>query len=202
MDRPIGCRICLFTSKRMPSSTSRLTETFLMRDSTSESPRTQTIESEMKIVFLDFDGVLNSHDFLHRWQENAAREAVEFKGNEHLMLDPVAVGRVNQILAASGAKVVISSSWRHGWTIERLKEILKAVGFVGEVIDYTPKHGKDRGHEIDEWLQDHDEGHDPFVILDDDSDMSHMTKHLVKTAFAHGILDIHVEEAIERLMGS
>ena len=155
----------------------------------------------MKIVFLDFDGVLNSHDFLYRWQEKAAREAVEFTGNEHLMLDPVAVKRINGILATTGAKVVISSSWRHGWTIERLREILVAAGFVGEVIDYTPRYGKSRGHEIDEWLQDHDEGHDPFVILDDDMDMNHMMKHLVKTTFARGLLDIHVEEAIDRLMG-
>ena len=154
----------------------------------------------MRLVFLDFDGVLNSHDFLYRWQEKSARDAVEFTGNEHLMLDPVAVGRVNEILATTGAKVVVSSSWRHGWTIERLREILAAAGFVGEVIDYTPPYGKDRGHEIDEWLQDHDEGHDPFVILDDDQDMSHMGKYLVKTTFEHGLLDIHVEEALDRLL--
>jgi hypothetical protein len=153
----------------------------------------------MKIVFLDFDGVLNSHVFL---TESVRDREGEWDGNEHKMLDPKAVSRVNAVLERTGARVVISSSWRHGWPIERLKEILTAAGFVGEVIDYTPRYGKDRGHEIDEWLQDHDEGHDPFVILDDDSDMSHMTKHLVKTAFAHGILDIHVEEAIERLMGS
>ena len=154
----------------------------------------------MKLIFLDIDGVLNSHDFLYRWQEKTARDRVEFKGNEHLMLDPVAVGRVNRILTVSGAKVVISSSWRHGWPIERLKEILKTVGFIGEIIDCTPRYGKDRGHEIDEWLQNHNEGHDPFVILDDDSDMAHMAKHLVKTSFAHGLLDEHVEESIRRLM--
>ncbi len=137
---------------------------------------------------------MNSHAWLYRKDRDPG---MEFNGNEHLMLDPVAV---NEILAHTGAKVVISSSWRHGWTLERLREILAAAGFVGEVIDITPRYGASRGHEIKEWLVDHDEGHDPYVILDDDSDMGPLMSKLVKTSFETGLLDLHVEEAIERLM--
>jgi len=155
----------------------------------------------MKLVFLDIDGVLNSHDFLYRAavRNEQAQRRVERLGNEHLQLDPEAVDRVNQILSATGAKVVVSSSWRHAHPIEDLREILAKAGFIGDVIDYTPRYGKDRGHEIDEWLQSTGEGHDPFVILDDNSDMSHMKKYLVLTTFKHGLLDIHIEEAIDRL---
>ena len=150
-----------------------------------------------RLVFLDFDGVLNSHHWLYRPDRD--KEA-EFLGNEHHMLDPTAVGRVNRILRETGAKVVISSSWRHGWPVERLREILTTAGFVGEVLGYTPQYGHDRGHEIEQWLDGNDEGHDPFVILDDDSDMGPLMKYLVKTTFEHGIQDEHVEDAIRRLL--
>lgn len=153
----------------------------------------------MKLVLLDFDGVLNSHRYLYSPERPTD---MEFLGNEHYMLDPVAIGRVNTILKVTGAKVVISSSWRHGWTMDRLREILLAAGFVGEVLDKTPTGptGSCRGDEIDMWLQENGEGHDPFVILDDDSDMGHMAKYHVKTTFAEGILDEHVEEVVRRLM--
>jgi len=118
-----------------------------------------------------------------------------------MQMDPKAVSRLNTILRVTEAKVVISSSWRHGWALEEMQLILKNAGFVGEILGYTPQYGHNRGHEIEQWIEAHDEGHDPFVILDDDSDMGPLMKYLVKTQFAHGLLDEHVEEAIRRLRG-
>ena len=61
----------------------------------------------MRIVFLDFDGVLNSHAYF-----NARTEKFEDVG-EAGELDPTAVERLNRIIDATGALVVVSSSWRY-----------------------------------------------------------------------------------------
>jgi len=157
----------------------------------------------MKCLFLDFDGVLNSHIYLY---SDARPKDMEFLGNEHLMLDPKAVLRLNRILATTGAKVVISSSWRHGWPIERLREILAARGFVGDVIGVTADlfveegASRERGDEIAHWVDTHP-GVERFVILDDDSDMHGVEAYFIKTTFKHGLQDEHVEEAIRRLLG-
>lgn len=151
-----------------------------------------------KLIFLDFDGVLNSHQYLYvtpkPWGD------LEMEGNEHLMLDPVAVDRLNQIIEQTGAHVVVSSSWRHGHDRERLQEILEARGFMGDVIDVTPDDSRlDRGDEIALWLRDHPEV-ERYVVLDDDADDTEtMRKHLIKTSFYTGLLDCHVSEAIRRL---
>jgi hypothetical protein len=152
----------------------------------------------VKALFLDFDGVLNSHRYLY---SNRRPAGMEFKGNEHLMLDPAAVARVNRIIEATGAKVVISSSWRHGWPLERIREILAARAFVGDIIGITPDAPQGvRGDEIAQWLDEHP-GVTKFVAIDDDTDDSLIMKHhLVKTMFAYGLQDHHVEDAISRLL--
>jgi uncharacterized protein YqgQ len=143
------------------------------------------------IIFLDFDGVLNSQ----RWME----------ANRHLVktvelwlcknLDHAAVARVEKISKATGAKVVISSSWRRMFSLEQLQQILKDFGFTGEVIGITPKQDQERGIEIQTWLNEHGPI-ESFVILDDDSDMVHLMHKLVQTTFEDGLQDEHVEKAI------
>lgn len=154
----------------------------------------------MKVLVLDIDGVLNSHLFLYPKVPHPPN--IEFEGNEHYMFDPLAVARVNHVIEATGARVVISSSWRNGWTFERLKEILNEAGLIGEVIGITPTLPglRRRGDEISQWLAEHPEV-TKFIAIDDDADDSDiMTNHLVKTSFYRGMQDEHVEEAIRRLL--
>jgi hypothetical protein len=157
----------------------------------------------MKIVFLDFDGVLNSYEFMREWHERGEKGTVG--------LDPKAVVHLNRIVAESGAHVVVSSSWRYAHKLGELKDILNEVGFVGHVIDVTPLpheingmklsliiNGQTRGREIDAWLRAtaEDRGVDSFVILDDDSDTEpHEARH-IKTTFAEGLVESHVNAAI------
>ena len=159
----------------------------------------------MKIIFLDFDGVLNSEAW---WIQEKTRQQGYGQVWGHHDLDKLAVIRLNSIIYNTGAKVVISSTWRKIHDLDELRAILKAVGFVGEVIDYTPSTGytafqslngaiidapKCRGAEIQCWL-DHQE--DPavesFVILDDASDMAHLAPRLIQTKYASGLLDHHI----------
>ena len=150
------------------------------------------------VIFLDLDGVLNSHRYLYVTPK--PWDGMEYEGNEHLQLDPVAIDRLNQIIEATQAVVVVSSSWRHGHSRERLQEMLEARGFTGEVIDVTPDDSRlDRGDEIALWLADHPDV-ERYVVLDDDADDTVvMKKHLVKTSFHTGLLDCHVSEAVRRL---
>lgn len=124
-----------------------------------------------KIIFLDFDGVITT--LKSKW--NLDKEKMEL---------------VKQICDATGAKIVISSSWRR-YTLEQTIEFITTKQLEGEaqpflypeyVVDITARMyafkfgnkeahcGLYRGVEIQQWLAEH---HDVtnYVILDDDSDM-------------------------------
>lgn len=156
----------------------------------------------MKIVFLDFDGVLNHAGML------MGRTALWKDEDE---FDPHNVGCLNHLLEVSGAKIVVSSSWRKIMKYEELVALLARVGVRGEVIGKTPHYVKNmgiygtheghgggwspRGAEIQEWLDEHPEV-THFVILDDSDDMLHLTPKLVLTSFEVGLLKEDVEKAL------
>lgn len=117
----------------------------------------------------------------------------------HENVDERAVARVQKIIDATGAKVVISSTWRLLNSLSKLQQLLKAHGLSGEVIGVTPRGDRgERGDEIQTWM-DKNGPIESFVILDDDSDMAHLMDKLVQTSFDTGLLDEHVEAAIKML---
>jgi hypothetical protein len=133
----------------------------------------------MKILFLDIDGVLLPGELL--WSSRNPRALCE---DRCLML--------RGVLEATGATVVVSSTWRFfPDTHERLS------GLFNIHEDWATKRspvGAGRGAEIDEWLSRHPEV-TQYVILDDDSDMlEHQLHRFVHTKFATGLLPQHVEE--------
>jgi hypothetical protein len=162
-------------------------------------------KAAMRIVFLDFDGVLNSHEYMRRL--GTLGEPVDVAG-----LDPEAVARLNRLVSEGCAEVVISSSWRHGRTLDELRAILTAAGFTGEVVGKTPDcahkpegglwHGAMRGNEVQTWLDLaplYDVWVAQFVIVDDDSDMAHLADRHVKTRFDTGLTDADVDRAVKML---
>lgn len=120
----------------------------------------------MKIIFLDFDGVLNSNNWYSRRFNEIGTSNISGKYPLY-EFDPLSIKELNRIIEQTGASVVVSSSWRVGNRIEDLQQMLDAVGFVGKVIDTTPRFrtkGTDnnqnaitytipRGCEIDWWLR-------------------------------------------------
>ena len=168
-----------------------------------------------KIIFLDFDGVLNSTPFLERegWFEGPLTQREHKFRCEHAssnvdvsdlrMIDRTKVILLNQIIEKTGAKVVISSSWRLGRNVDDLIDALEYHGFVGEVTSMTPELcGAIRGEEISEWMYDAMllPGEDiTFVILDDDDDMGTLRGNLVKTSMKYGLTPYDVERAIMML---
>lgn len=147
----------------------------------------------MKVLFLDIDGVLNSEDWA------LAKYKAGVTGALQKEFDTDAVKRLNTIVEKTGAKIVISSSWRIAHSLEYIFNMMKKFGFVGEVIDRTPsvrgfKYA--RGFQIQEWLDEHPEV-THFAILDDDSDMEHLKPKLVQTSWSKGLLDEHIEKVAE-----
>lgn len=110
----------------------------------------------MKVIFLDIDGVLNVH--MQKHDEYGA------------VFHPQFVENLKTIIDKTGAKIVISSSWRHDG-LDRMKAMWKDRNLPGEVIDITPyfNHYSIRGLEIDKWNQEYKP--ENYVIIDDDSDM-------------------------------
>lgn len=155
----------------------------------------------VKILFLDFDGCLNNHEALFKYKEEPF---------PYSHLDPKLIGYLNQIIEQTGAKVVISSSWRFLYDFKKLEEILILRGFKGEVIGETPKlYPEDpdddkfqRRDEIKSWLEDNEDfggGIESFVIIEDYELMKGLEKHLIKTKSSIGLTFSHVKKAVKIL---
>ncbi len=139
----------------------------------------------MKIIFLDFDGVLTDRHWLQK---------EDSRGD----LSPKLVDRLNSIVRQTGACVVVTSTWRILHNLDQIKTVLDRAGFIGEVVGLTPGGGGRRGPQIREWIYEH-AFQGPFVILDDDSDMDELADKLVKTDFEVGLQNEHVRKAVEVL---
>lgn len=142
----------------------------------------------MKVLFLDFDGVLNSEQFIRMLYRQTK------KGGLAREFCPLASSNLLHIMIeVPDCKIVVSSSWRIGSSVEELKNLLFENCDVPKdrVIDKTPYLGTPRGLEIQDWLNKHPEV-THFVIVDDDSDMEHLKDKLVQTNNRHGLM---LEEA-------
>ena len=159
---------------------------------------------EMKIIFLDMDGVM------------VTPRACLMYGDKGIFsyIDPVAVHAINSLCKRSDAKIVISSSWRGWMPVRAMKAILSGAGiqqdyfyFDGNNLDdsgfFTPKLtelGMLRGHQIKQWLNDNP-GVDNYLILDDDSDMlPEQWDHFVETHVYDGISHQNFLDA-EKILG-
>jgi len=166
----------------------------------------------MRIIFLDIDGVLNHRN---------TRSTLLMSETEPLPLPiaPECLTRLNRLVTETGAKIVISSSWRLYAPWKDLGQALSRRGLVADVLGGTPDLVNDavwkahwlickgvpfaydkleRGWEIREWLAAHPEV-TAFVILDDCSDMGTLGPWLVLTHRNSGLEDPDVIRAARLL---
>ena len=165
----------------------------------------------MKVVFLDFDGVIN---------RNSGRWLVEL------------VERLNRITDQTGAKIVVHSSWRADRSVEELRRGLTTYHYgqpvTGEVYDATPfpvhsmtpagiwvddggwadfkgdiESNDERCISIQRWLDAHPGLVTKYVILDDSPDLGHFvgTPAYIQTIQNVGLTDSHVMRAVYHLNG-
>ena len=142
----------------------------------------------MKVIFLDVDGVLNS-----------ARDgySINLENDYHFEM-------LKKIVDATDANIVLSSSWRIGFSVLSLpeKNLIERLEKYGmEIMDFTPCMTVTRGDEIREWLS-NNWPVESFVILDDEGDMAEFKEtNLVKTNTSIGLQEKDVDKAIEILGG-
>lgn len=113
-----------------------------------------------KIIFLDIDGVMNNCG-----QDSAARTPADPELGI-IGVDPKFVAILNRIVEATGATIILSSTWRQGKK-SRAYLLKKGIKFAG----ITPRlPGEPRGKEIAAFLAEHPKNR-RYAILDDDTDM-------------------------------
>ena len=150
----------------------------------------------MKIIFLDIDGVVNC------WytREHAPSGLI---GVEQRL-----IAYIKEIVDATGAKIVLSSTWREDWVFNLLngkdwdylcEEFAKQNLYF---FDYTPiRSDSHRGKEIKEWLENTSYDVSSYVIIDDEMfDIKDLHEgHMVQTSSNDGINPYAVKMAIEIL---
>lgn len=158
-----------------------------------------------KVIFLDIDGVLNSVDSMvafFKWMPKGTRIQMEDR------LDSVSIGLLRRVCIKTDAKIVISSTWRMGRTIEDFVDIFARHGWDNfPIIGMTPIGCKiaeitfrTRGHEIQDWLTHHPEVTE-YIIIDDDSDMlESQIDHFVHVSNVNGFRSKHYCQCL-RLFG-
>lgn len=163
----------------------------------------------MKALFLDVDGVLNSKDWFTRRGDRQPEhgDPGSFGYLAARQLDPVAVRLMNDVVERTGCTVVLSSSWRING-LERSKEVLRLAGATFELFDATPDCAqlgpgslyvaRERGGEINEWLEGHPEV-TRFAIVDDSDDMGPLANHLIRTTWDWGLTMVEAKALIEAL---
>ena len=131
----------------------------------------------MKVIFLDFDGVLNCQKFVLD-RNRKIRNVEPYDSLELLDLKKVLL--VKDICNNTGAKIVVVSSWKNLLSYSDVEKVLKDIGLpiVGTTI--TKEHGT-RGKEIKDYIEE-------------------ILSRLIKTSFYEdGITYENVEEAILKL---
>lgn len=127
-----------------------------------------------KILFLDVDGVLNSH-----------------KTGGRYALKRSCLRRLEDIVRETGCQIVLSSTWRKDeYALKRLRRVLAYRKI--KILDCTKVLATGfRGDEVQLWLDTHvPSGQERYAIVDDDSDF-HLEQlpHFFQTDGEYGMTD-------------
>jgi hypothetical protein len=156
----------------------------------------------MRVIFLDFDGVMNSvGSFIYN---NRLKLAGLTETPTHESFCPIASSNLQYILEElPDVQIVVSSTWRKHKTLAALQDMFAMNNILPErMVGTTPElPSRYRGEEIELYLKDHPEIKE-FVIIDDDSDMKPYMHRLVKTDGQNGLTFSDAEKVIEMFGGS
>ena len=148
----------------------------------------------MKILFLDFDGVITTYD--SKWKIDL---------NKLALLD--------KIIEQTNAKIVVTSSWKYGSKdVEHFKERIYTRLHTTDIYDETP-FGKFidqiyditdgcgyRGDEVEKYLNEHSGDIESYVILDDENDFKEeQLFNFVQTDTYEGLTEREVKLCISIL---
>lgn len=149
-----------------------------------------------KILFIDFDGVLNTEHYQGLLQYQGKPWQDEYGA----FFDPKAVKQLKRIIDATDADIVVESSWKY-LGLDAMKELWEVRNLPGTIIDITPSLlGKNKGVEIASWLSKYAKQdiryviiYDEYVILDS------QLPHFILTNPYEGITEEQANRAISML---
>ena len=149
----------------------------------------------IKIIFLDFDGVL-----------------ITVTDKKFNMRN---VDNLNELIRKTGAKVVVTSDWKRDHDFDFIKKTLTDNGVRGEIIDITPNYTiketdtikVPRGVEIESWISNYNtfDGENlkavvNYVILDDHMDMLiYQLDHFIEIEQSKGFDGKALKDALDIL---
>ena len=174
---------------------------------------TQDDKNDYPIIFLDFDGVLNTEKYYCELKSKGLPSNDKYGQ----LFDPEAVANLRKIIDATGARIVVSSSWRY-MGLNVLQRMWYDRDLPGRIVDITPLHLLDdklrdtdltqldvlslcRGNEI-KWyfneVLDVNSDSRRFVIFDDLKEvLPELQDHFIRIDPIAGITEEDVERAIE-----
>lgn len=160
-----------------------------------------------KVIFLDFDGVLNTEKYQSELRSSGKNGWDDFGQ----LFDPEAVENLKMVLdAVPGVLLVINSSWKLEG-LNTMKAMWKARELPGSIHSVTPDYVPDllnidldnyeniallsgKGNEVKQWLEENAPEGCQYVIFDDMPDfLPEQEEHLVCTDPREGIT---VEDAV------
>ena len=155
----------------------------------------------MKVIFLEIDGVLNC-------LSSKSREPGGCIG-----IDDARVKLLREIVDATGAKIVLTSTWQKEWKPEGITDSGRYLinKLWRERLKIFSRTGKwswnDRGQGIIDWISNAPEKVESWIVLDDEIDeifedypSNDIIPHLVQTNFyLDGLDEQAVNQAIEIL---
>lgn len=166
-----------------------------------------------KYLFVDFDGVLNTGSYRCR----LVSEGKEVKDQFGPLFDPNAVEKLRTIIQHTGAKIIISSSWKEFgsdflhelWTKRNMPETIYSIIpslILTNYIDHNT--GKSfripeiysKGLEINAWLDTYATGNYRYCIIDDENYfLPYQLEHLVQVNEEKGLTKGVASIIIEKL---
>lgn len=154
-----------------------------------------------RIIFLDFDGVLNSVRTCAAEERSIRTTHVQMDVTMGRTVDsgfdPIAVKLLWNVLMKTDSYIVVSSSWRYNLNLAAIRTIFSSQfgwpsGAEQRIIGVTGRSEKGRrGTDIQNWIDDHTVGIRNFryIIIDDSGDMlDHQFPRLVQTDGYEGFL--------------
>lgn len=144
----------------------------------------------MKLLFLDFDGVLNCQD---DFRMNRG------KGMGSDIINPLFLWRLQKIVEETKATIIVSSTWRIIHPMSKLEDFIDL-----PIFGITDKINSGRGEQILRFVEEFkkDYNFEGFVVLDDSSqDIVNVIAHgnFVHTTFLEGLTHQKMQEAIFKL---
>lgn len=168
-----------------------------------------------KIIFLDFDGVMNTEFY----QKVLNQQCENWQDEYGALFDPNAVKQLKRIIDATDADIVVESSWKY-LGLDAMKELWKVRNLPGRIIDITPSTTSDeyllnvvlddfsnkmhhcKGLEISSWLSEKGLSNTRYVIIDDEYVvLESQLSNFILTNPYEGITEEQANKAISILNG-